>query len=49
VDEKGHLTLTAFGALYEGAVTADGNHINWKDLSYWTRADVHELREKQKR
>jgi poly(beta-D-mannuronate) lyase len=49
VDEKGHLTLDAFGTQYEGTVTADGNHINWQDTSYWTRAEVYGLGEKQKK
>jgi poly(beta-D-mannuronate) lyase len=49
VDEKGHLTLEVFGTQYEGNVTADGNHINWQDKSYWTRAEVYGLGEKQKK
>lgn len=49
VDEKGHLTLDVYGTQFEGTVTADGNHINWQDMSYWTRADVYGLREKQKK
>jgi hypothetical protein len=48
-DEKGHLTLEVFGTQYEGNVTADGNHINWQDKSYWTRAEVYGLGEKQKK
>jgi len=48
VDERGHLSLVAFGEKSEGDVTADGNHINWKDGTYWTRAEVYGLVEKQK-
>jgi poly(beta-D-mannuronate) lyase len=47
VDQKGHLVLDAFGGKFEGDVTADGNHINWVDGSYWTRADVYRLNGKQ--
>ena len=43
VDEKGHLTLEFHGIPFEGSVTADGNHINWMDGSYWTRARVYSL------
>ena len=43
VDEKGHLTLDFSGIKLEGFVTADGNHINWEDGSYWTRAKVYGL------
>jgi len=46
VDKKGHLILDAFGGKYEGDVTADGNHINWTDGSYWTRAEVYGLEKK---
>jgi hypothetical protein len=48
VDEKGHLTLDSYGMKFEGTVTADGNHINWQDMSYWTRTEVYGLVEKQK-
>ena len=43
VDEKGHLTLDFHGFQFEGFVTADGNHINWNDGSYWTRARVYSI------
>ena len=49
LDEKGHLTLDFYGTQYEGTVTADGNHIDWQDASYWTRAEVYGLGEKQKK
>ncbi|HUB53444.1 MAG TPA: alginate lyase family protein [Terracidiphilus sp.] len=43
VDDKGHLALEFSGVKFEGSVTADGNHINWQDGSYWTRAQVYSL------
>jgi poly(beta-D-mannuronate) lyase len=49
VDEKGHLTLEVYGTKYEGSVTPDGNHINWQDTTYWTRAEVYGLGDKQTR
>lgn len=49
VDEKGHLTLEVLDTQFQGTVTADGNHINWQDTTYWTRAEVYGLGEKQKR
>jgi poly(beta-D-mannuronate) lyase len=48
VDKKGHLILNAFGGKFEGDVTADGNHINWIDGTYWTRAGVYGLEQKQR-
>jgi poly(beta-D-mannuronate) lyase len=47
VDEKGRLTLEFSGIKVEGALTADGNHINWQDGSYWTRAQVYGLEKNQ--
>ena len=41
VDENGHITLDVSGIRFEGSVTADGNHINWQDGTYWTRAEVY--------
>jgi poly(beta-D-mannuronate) lyase len=49
VDESGHLTLDFYGIKYEGAVAADGNHINWQDTSYWTRAKVYGLGDAQEK
>jgi hypothetical protein len=49
VDESGHLTLDFYGIKYEGAVAADGNHINWQDSSYWTRAKVYGLGDAQEK
>jgi hypothetical protein len=43
VDQKGHLILDALAGQFEGDVTEDGNHINWADGSYWTRAEVYGL------
>jgi len=43
VDENGTVTLDFYGTKVEGLVTPDGNHINWQDLSYWTRANVYRL------
>lgn len=48
VDGNGHLTLDFHGTKFEGTVTADGNHINWQDMSYWTRSKAYEVDEKQK-
>jgi poly(beta-D-mannuronate) lyase len=49
VDEKGHLMLDVYGTQLEGNITVDGNHINWQDMTYWTRAEVYGLGETQKR
>jgi hypothetical protein len=46
VDENGHLRLDFSGIKFEGFLTADGNHINWQDGSYWTRAEVYGLGKK---
>jgi poly(beta-D-mannuronate) lyase len=43
VDKNGHLVMDASFGKFEGDVTADGNHINWVDGSYWTRAEVYGL------
>jgi poly(beta-D-mannuronate) lyase len=47
VDKNGHIVMDALFGKFEGDVTADGNHINWVDGSYWTRADVYRLNGKQ--
>ncbi len=44
VDAAGHLTTEWSGVRITGAVTADGNHINWDNGTYWTRAVVYESR-----
>lgn len=43
VDKNGHIEMDALFGKFEGDVTADGNHINWVDGSYWTRAEVYGL------
>lgn len=35
--------MDALFGKFEGDVTPDGNHINWVDGSYWTRAGVYGL------
>ncbi len=45
LDKNGHLTLDFHGVKFEGTITADGNHINWQDTSYWTRSKVYKLDE----
>ena len=47
VDKDGHLVMDALFGKFEGDVTADGNHINWIDGSYWARAVVNGLDEKR--
>jgi poly(beta-D-mannuronate) lyase len=47
VDNDGHLVMDALFGKFEGYVTADGNHINWVDGSYWTRDKVYGLEEKR--
>ncbi len=42
VDRAGHLTTYWNGNRIEGAVTADGNHINWDNQTYWTRSTIYE-------
>jgi poly(beta-D-mannuronate) lyase len=42
VDGKGHLTSDWNGNRIEGMVTADGDHINWDNQTYWTRAKIYE-------
>jgi poly(beta-D-mannuronate) lyase len=49
VDKNGHLELDALAGKFEGDVTVDGNHINWVDGSYWTRAEVYGLAGELKR
>ena len=46
VDKNGHLVMDALFGKFEGDVTADGNHIDWADGSYWTRAEVYGLETK---
>jgi poly(beta-D-mannuronate) lyase len=48
VDKNGHLVMDALFGKFEGDVTGDGNHINWVDGSYWTRAEVYGLGESRK-
>lgn len=43
-DAAGHLTTDWSGNHIDGWVTADGNHINWDNQSYWTRAKIYESR-----
>jgi hypothetical protein len=43
VDKNGHIEMDALFGKFQGDVTADGNHINWVDGSYWTRAEVYGL------
>jgi poly(beta-D-mannuronate) lyase len=42
IDASGNLTTYWNGNRIEGAVTADGNHINWDNQTYWTRSTVYE-------
>jgi len=46
VDSAGHLTTDWNGNRIEGKVTADGNHINWDNQTYWTQSKVYELQGK---
>lgn len=43
LDSRGSLTVDFSGIELDGSVTADGNHIDWQDGSYWTRATVYKL------
>lgn len=47
VDKDGHLVMDALFGKFEGDVTADGNHIDWADGSYWTRAEVYAVVQKR--
>jgi len=47
VDGNGHITLDVSGIKFEGSVAADGNHINWQDGTYWTRAQVYGMDKEQ--
>jgi hypothetical protein len=47
VDKDGHLVMDALFGKFEGYVTAEGNHIDWVDGSYWTRDKVYGLEEKR--
>jgi len=47
VNKNGHLVMDALFGKFEGDVTADGNHINWVDGSYWTRAEVYGIDKKR--
>jgi poly(beta-D-mannuronate) lyase len=42
VDAAGHLTTEWSGSRIDGAVTPDGNHINWDNQTYWSRATIYE-------
>jgi len=42
VDAAGHLTTEWGGNRIDGAVTPDGNHINWDNQTYWSRAKIYE-------
>jgi len=41
IDASGNLTTNWNGNRIEGAVTADGNHINWDNQTYWTRSTIY--------
>ncbi len=43
VDAAGHLTTEWSGNRIDGAVTPDGNHINWDNQTYWSRARIYEF------
>lgn len=49
VDENGHITLDVSGIRFKGAVAADGNHINWQDGTYSTRAEVYGIQKEQEK
>jgi len=49
VDGNGHITLDVSGIKFEGSVAADGNHINWQDGTYWTRAQVYGIGKEQEK
>jgi poly(beta-D-mannuronate) lyase len=42
VNAGGHLTTEWSGNRIDGAVTPDGNHINWDNQTYWSRAKIYE-------
>jgi hypothetical protein len=44
IDEAGHVTTEWSGNRIDGAVTPDGNHINWSNQTYWSRAKIYESR-----
>jgi hypothetical protein len=46
IDAVGRLTTEWSGNRIDGVVTADGNHINWSNQTYWTRAIVYEPQKK---
>ena len=46
IDAVGRLTTEWNGNRIDGVVTADGNHINWSNQTYWTRAIVYEPQKK---
>ena len=46
IDASGNLTTYWKGNRIEGAVTTDGNHINWDNQTYWTRSTVYESKNK---
>jgi hypothetical protein len=39
--------MDALFGKFEGDVTADGNHIDWVDGSYWTRAEIYMIEPKR--
>lgn len=41
IDATGHLATNWQGNRIGGVVTPDGNHINWDNQTYWTRAKVY--------
>lgn len=46
VDGTGHVTSDWNGLRIEGMITADGNHINWDNQTYWTRVKIYEPQDK---
>lgn len=42
VDSAGRVSSNWNGQVIQGTVTLDGNHINWENHTYWTRARVYE-------
>jgi hypothetical protein len=42
IDTSGRLSSDWNGTLIHGTITLDGNHINWENQTYWTRARVYE-------
>jgi poly(beta-D-mannuronate) lyase len=42
INKRGQITTSWNGNTILGEVTADGNHINWNNQTYWTRASIYE-------